>query len=242
MPALVELRALFPVDRRVAPNHHAAPPHHAAVTTAPRFAQWGLTEETGHVDNGLFAPGSHVYYDFPGSLFAEDGAYTLRAWAEARISPERAVTVHLSADAPAVTGADPFVTLDLWEGWTDDDDDYERQEQERVLTSCETGIALSETQKRNAGLVRDCNTLLAIRDTLDPTGGELDWSTELAIEDWFGVWVCEVGGGAYECRSGIPPRVVRIRPGCLPARPRHGIPPRVVRINKANSVGALPPG
>ena len=240
VPALSALQAIFPVDRHAAvtllvdpalpvpinrygaPYHHAVPPHHAAVTTDPRFAQWGLTEETGHVDNGLFAPGPHVYYDFPGSLFAEEGAYTLRAWAEdddgARISPERAVTVHLSAAAPAVTGAEPFVTLDLWEGWTDDDDAYERQAQERVRTPCETGIALSEVQKRNAGLVRDCNTLLELRDTLDPTGGELDWSTELAIEDWTGISVCQVGG----CRSGIPPRVIS--------------------INKAHLTGTLPPG
>ena len=219
VPALSTLRAVFPVDRHTAPNHHAVPAHHAAVTADPRFTQWGLTDEAAwHVDDGLFAPGPHVYYDFPGSLFTEEGAYTLTAWAEddagARLSPERSVTVRISSAAPSVAGAEPFVTLDLWEGWTDDDADYQRQasaDDPAPATPCESGSALSDAQKRNTGLVRDCNVLLAIKDTLD-TGSSpyLNWDKDLAIGSWRGLTVCVVGGSGNTGCRGTPQRVTRI--------------------------------
>ena len=38
----------------------------------------------------------------------------------------------------------------------------------------------------NPGLVSDCNTLLAARDTLAGSA-TLNWSADLAIEDWDGV-------------------------------------------------------
>ena len=217
VPALSTLRAVFPVDRHTPPHHHVAPAHHA-VTPDPRVTQWGLTDEAAwHVDDGLFAPGPHVYYDFPGSLFTEEGAYTLTAWAEddagARLSPERSVTVRLSSVTPSVAGIEPFVTLDLWEGWTDDDDDYQRQakKEEPEPTPCESGSALSNAQKRNVGLVRDCNTLLAIRDTLDNTGGSyLNWATDRAIGSWSGITVCVVGGSGNTGCRGTPQRVTRI--------------------------------
>ena len=159
------------------------------------------------VADGLFAPGPHAYYDFPGSLFAEDGTYTLTAWAEdtagMRISPERSETVHI---ASAATGASSFVTIDLWEGWTDDCGERQ-QEQAPRLSPCETGTALSAVQKQNYALIRDCNALLVAKAVLDPRGQVLDtWRANNPLYAWAGITVRALDG--YGSNS---ERVVELR-------------------------------
>ena len=191
VPALFTLRDIFPVTAQEMP-------HHAVAAPDPRLARWGLARATAaQVADGLFAPGPHAYYDFPGSLFAEDGPYTLTAWAEdadgTRISPERSVTVHIASAAP---GASPFVTIDLWEGWTDDCG--ERQQVPRVSSPCETGAALSDVQKRNYALMRDCNALLAAKVILDPRGELGTWRANNPISAWAEVTVRALDGSNTE--------------------------------------------
>ena len=187
VPALFTLRDIFPVTAQEMP-------HHAVAAPDPRLARWGLARATAaQVADGLFAPGPHAYYDFPGSLFAEDGPYTLTAWAEdadgTRISPERSVTGHIASAAP---GASPVVTIDLWEGWTDDCG--ERQQAPRVSSPCETGAALSAVQKRNYALMRDCNTLLAAKAVLDPSGELGTWRANNPISAWADITVRALDG------------------------------------------------
>ncbi len=65
---------------------------------------------------------------------------------------------------------------------------------------CSTGAAV-ERPEANPGLVADCNALLAARDALG-SGGILNWSADVAIEEWFGVAV-----------EGLPRRVTQLKIG-----------------------------
>ena len=67
-----------------------------------------------------------------------------------------------------------------------------------LLTACLLAVSLlpstvnaqatcSTLISNNPGLVSDCETLLAIRDKLDPTGGSLNWSADLWIGSWSGL-------------------------------------------------------
>ena len=49
----------------------------------------------------------------------------------------------------------------------------------QVLVSCADGVAVVDAEN-NVGLVSDCETLLAVRDVLDP-GGVLNWFVDLPI-------------------------------------------------------------
>ena len=62
------------------------------------------------------------------------------------------------------------------------------------VAGCAAGAAVPAVAA-DPGLVRDCETLLAIRDVL-AGGAELDWSADRPITEWEGV---ELGG--------VPPRV-----------------------------------
>ena len=53
--------------------------------------------------------------------------------------------------------------------------------------SCDTDGAVTDAAD-NPGLVSDCSALLAARDTLAGSA-TLNWSADLAIEDWDGVTV-----------------------------------------------------
>ena len=221
VPALYEVRDIFPVALH-------REPHHAAAVDEPRLGRWGLTAATGpHAVRNLiaFAPGPHVYYDFPRDLFALDGIYTLTAWAEdtdgARISPSRSITVRLGTESSRASAPpERFTELDLLEGWTDcgerqrgddngTDDDADTSAPGRIgasvpstpRTPCGTGTALDNAQKQNPGLVRDCDLLLMIKGTLDPDGPPLQsWSNHNPIDDWLGVSL-----------GGTPERVQAIR-------------------------------
>ncbi len=215
VPALYEVRDLFPVALQ-------REPHHAAAVDEPRLGRWSLTAAAGpHAVRNLiaFAPGPHAYYDFPRDLFALEGVYTLTAWAEdtdgARISPSRSLTMRLGMESSrASESPERFAELDLLEGWTDcgerrsserganangNDDDAGASSPSKIgasvpptpLTPCGTGIALSNAQKQNPGLVRDCDLLLVLKDTLDPDGAPLrSWSLNTPIDgpdSWVGV-------------------------------------------------------
>ena len=86
----------------------------------------------------------------------------------------------------------------------------------------------------NPGLVRDCETLLAVRDTLRGTGA-LNWSVDTTITDWDGVTV-----------EGTPGRVTRLS---LPSKSLTGtIPAGLGRLDlttlklAGNSLtGCIPP-
>ena len=68
---------------------------------------------------------------------------------------------------------------------------------QRGGTTCSTAGAVSDAAN-NPGLVSDCNTLLAARDTLAGTA-TLNWSVSTPIDQWEGVTV-----------SGSPPRVTEL--------------------------------
>ena len=68
---------------------------------------------------------------------------------------------------------------------------------------CVTGSAVSDVT--NAGLVSDCEALLAARDTLAGTGS-LNWSAGTPIEEWDGIRT----GGRYPSLEGTPQRVTRL--------------------------------
>ncbi len=51
---------------------------------------------------------------------------------------------------------------------------------------CSNGIAVPDPAN-NAGLVADCAILLAARDTLTGSNGNLNWSADVSISDWDGV-------------------------------------------------------
>lgn len=69
-----------------------------------------------------------------------------------------------------------------------------RQETTVDLSQCSGGFVVPEPEA-NPGLVADCETLLALRDTLAGSG-RLPWVTDSPIKEWLGVTV-----------SGSPPRV-----------------------------------
>ena len=52
---------------------------------------------------------------------------------------------------------------------------------------CSSGVAVPDPVE-NAGLVSDCETLLAVRDTLAGSA-TLNWSVDIPIADWHGVGV-----------------------------------------------------
>ena len=63
------------------------------------------------------------------------------------------------------------------------------------LDACASGACSSEgaveSPDENAGLVSDCNTLLAMKRALEGRASPLNWSADTSIEDWEGV---KVGG------------------------------------------------
>ena len=51
---------------------------------------------------------------------------------------------------------------------------------------CSNGVAVPNPAS-NPGLVADCAALLAAKDTLEGTTGNLNWSADVGISDWNGV-------------------------------------------------------
>ncbi len=126
------------------------------------------------------------------------------------------------------------------------------------FASCTDGIVVSEPE-RNPGLVKDCETLLALQNSL--TGGaitwiyggpDLNWGRGVPIDEWDGVTLYEDGG--------LPqppgPRVTELNlPGARPSAPRgfyslRGmIPPelgdlgrlRVLNLRSNRLKGGIPP-
>ena len=104
--------------------------------------------------------------------------------------------------------------------------------------NCSSGRAVSDPDK-NPGLVRDCEILLSIRDTLAGEGVELNWRAQRRIESWEGIWV-----------EGSPPRVEwLIFPGPGTARLAGSIPPELGGLTGLNRLwlsehrltGSIPP-
>ena len=56
----------------------------------------------------------------------------------------------------------------------------------QFTAQCSNGIAVPDPAN-SPGLVADCATLLAARDTLAGEGGYLNWSADVGISDWDGV-------------------------------------------------------
>ena len=67
-----------------------------------------------------------------------------------------------------------------------------------AASGCSGGIAVADPGD-NAGLVRDCETLLGLKDALARTGA-LNWNGTTAITSWDGVTV-----------AGVPPRVTKLQ-------------------------------
>ena len=114
------------------------------------------------------------------------------------ISPELAVLnslVELKLSGNNLSGCVPMV----FRGVADNDVD------ELGLEICDAGECDAGTAVENPeskpGLVADCNALLAARDLLRG-GGVLNWSADVAIEEWFGVAV-----------EGSPRRVTQLKIG-----------------------------
>ena len=57
---------------------------------------------------------------------------------------------------------------------------------QQYAEQCSNGTAVP-IPANNAGLVADCAALLASKDTLEGTTGNLNWSADRAISDWDGV-------------------------------------------------------
>ena len=80
---------------------------------------------------------------------------------------------------------------------------------------CANGIAVPEPQD-NRGLVKDCEVLLAVRDSLAGLRGTpLNWSADLPISDWVGVTVSngrvtELVLGARHLMGTISPRLAQL--------------------------------
>ena len=53
---------------------------------------------------------------------------------------------------------------------------------------CSNGVAVPNPES-NTGLVADCAALLASKDALEGTDGNLDWSADVGISDWDGVTI-----------------------------------------------------
>ena len=90
--------------------------------------------------------------------------------------------------------------------------------------TCSTGGAVPDAAN-NPGLVSDCESLLAGRDTLAGKA-TLDWSAERPIADWYGVTV-----------DGTPARVTELR---LISKQLNGkMPPETGRPEQSARVGPL---
>ena len=63
----------------------------------------------------------------------------------------------------------------------------------QYTAQCSSGIAVPDPAN-NPGLVADCAALLASKDTLEGTDGNLNWSANRAIRDWNGVYVYVLNG------------------------------------------------
>ena len=61
------------------------------------------------------------------------------------------------------------------------------QAQTQTSGDCSNGIAVPDPSD-NPGLVSDCEALLAGQDTLAGTAS-LNWSADVAMEDWDGVFI-----------------------------------------------------
>ena len=96
------------------------------------------------------------------------GTVTITAVGNTTLAANKTVTVSATVDNAAV-GAPSDVTLTIAE------DDY----------SCTGTTAVGSNP--SAGLVADCEALLAARDVLAGSPGELNWSTGTAMADWDGV-------------------------------------------------------
>ena len=78
------------------------------------------------------------------------------------------------------------------------------------LDACASGACSSEgaveSPDENAGLVSDCNTLLAMKGILEGRASPLNWSADTSIEDWEGI---RVGGSTKRVdTSGADQRVL----------------------------------
>ena len=92
------------------------------------------------------------------------------------------------------------------------------------IAACSNGKVVSNPGK-NPGLVRDCETLLGLRDTL---AGDaiLNWSGDAEISDWEGIMV-----------DGSPPRVKGLGFGALHPSPLSGvIPPALSNLTSLESL------
>ena len=56
----------------------------------------------------------------------------------------------------------------------------------QLTEQCSNGTAVPNPD-RNTGLVSDCAALLAAKSTLEGADGNLNWSANLAISDWYGI-------------------------------------------------------
>ena len=94
------------------------------------------------------------------------------------------------------------------------------------LGPCSAGVAAPDPE-RNPGLVRDCETLLTIRDAL-AGDAELEWNTDTPITEWDGVTV-----------DGSPLRVRELR---LRGRGLTGVlPPELGRLTALQALGLSDP-
>ena len=105
------------------------------------------------------------------------------------------------------------------------------------IAACSSGKIVSKPDE-NPGLVKDCETLLEIRDAL---AGDaiLDWIVDIPIKDWEGVRI-----------EGSPPRVVRLRIVGLDPAPLNGFIPEglsrfnelaVLNLSSNRLTGSIPP-
>ncbi len=76
---------------------------------------------------------------------------------------------------------------------------------------CSNGVAVPNPAN-NPGLVSDCAILLAAKDTLEGTSGNLEWSADVRISDWYGIVinnnrVSELQLEEYRLNGAIPPEL-----------------------------------